>query len=175
MYVERSGPMQCCTCTDEPCHMHIAFFCHTLLVFPSLLRSQGHNPTVHCCAPVQWSRIWPSCCKHKGCPAVKQNRVGAVKSWSSYLIFPFLQSFFSVSDFICTPESRRKLIGVWVVFEEINARFHPHSLLWKLFKQRQNKWQCLDSLGIYSTKMKASLWGLIPNWSKASYLTTVGF
>jgi len=81
--------------------------------------------------------------------------------------------FFSVSDFICTPESRRKLTGIWVVLEEVNTQFHPLTAV-EAIKQRQNKWQCLGSSGIYSAKMKATFWGLIPNWSEASYVTAVG-
>lgn len=173
-YVERSGPEQCCIHADGLCHNRIAVPCLVLLSFPSQLRSQVCNHAVRCCAPMQGSWICPLCNEHQGCPGENQNSVRTVKSWSSSFIFPFLQSFPTVSDSICTPQSRRKFIGVWLVFEEINTQFHPRSLLWKLLKQRQNKWQCLGSSGIYSTKMKATLWGLVPNRSKASYVAAVG-
>lgn len=93
LHVERTGRMRCCTWTDEPCCMYIALPCHTVVVCLSLLRPQGYNPTVHCHTTVQWRRISPLCYKRKGFTGEEQNRVRAVKSWRSYLIFSFLQSF----------------------------------------------------------------------------------
>lgn len=82
------------------------------------------------------------------------------------------KGFISQSDFIFSPESKRKLTGVWLFLRKLIPIFIPiHCCDRKLFKQRQNKWQCLGAPGIYSTKMKVNL----SNWSKASSVATGGF